>query len=503
MQGTHKFDPRAKTEIDLESIVEDNHALRKIDRLLDMAFVRELTAACYADGRGRPSIDPEVYFRMELVAYLNDIKSDRGLCEQVRYNLAYRWFCHLPLTEDVPNHSSLSRIRTRFGEGIFETVFREIVKLCQKKGLVKEECRVMTDATLIAANAALDSLVHKDPEQASQEAQALRGRATAVDPPPSRNISNKTHASRTDPDATLAQKRGTPRQLKYKVHQTIDADSRVILDTEVTTGARHDNQPYLEQLQRVRDRYKIRIREAIADRGYGSAAIIRALQQQETETCIPLWSGRVGKSKHWAGGFVYEKEPDRFRCPEGKYLTVNRALYENYKRYASSSKDCQACPQAATCTAKSHKRVPHQRFVLRSLDQDLFEEVHARMRDPTFGQTMSERMWKSEGLFAEAKQNHNLSRAKYRGRSKVQIQAYLSAIAQNLKRLVSLFYYWLIACRLRARETSPCPDVAAAGGRLFQQPPPFSQNETGSPMASSWPDRAAPCGAFPNSSIRG
>ena len=67
------------------------------------------------------------------------------------------------------------------------------------------------------------------------------------------------------------------------------------------------------------------------------------------------------------------------------------------------------------------------------------------MRDPTFRQMRSERMWKSEGLFAEAKQNHCLARAKYRGRGKVQIQAYLSAIVQNLKRLVALFYYWLIA----------------------------------------------------------
>jgi len=99
----------------------------------------------------------------------------------------------------------------------------------------------MTDATLIAADAALDSLVHNDPDQARQEAEALRGRTKTVDPPASRKISNQTHTSRTDPDASLAQKRGTPRHLKYKVHQTIDADSRVILDTEVTTGARHGN----------------------------------------------------------------------------------------------------------------------------------------------------------------------------------------------------------------------------------------------------------------------
>ncbi len=266
-----------------------------------------------------------------------------------------------------------------------------------------------------------------------------------MDPPVSRKISNQTHTSRTDPDASLAQKRGTPRQLKYKVHQTIDADSRVILDTQVTTGARHDNQPYLEQLQRVRDRCKVRIREAIADRGYGSAVIIRTLQQQGVEATIPLWSGRVGSGKYMKGGLVYERQHDRYRCSQGKYLNANPAMSSNYKRYASSTADCRDCPIISTCPTESRKNLPYQRFIRRSLDQDLFEEVQTRMRDPIFGEKMSERMWKIEGLFAEAKQNHNLARAKYRGRPKVQIQAYLSAIAQNLKRLVALFYYWLIA----------------------------------------------------------
>ena len=134
--------------------------------------------------------------------------------------------------------------------------------------------------------------------RSQKEEEAQRQRRGTIDGEAQRKLSNQTHRSRTDPDATLAQKRGTPRQLKYKVHQTIDADSRVILDTEVTTGARHDNQPYLDQLQRIRDRYKITIREAIADRGYGSAAIIRTLQAQGVETYLPLWSGRVGNSKY-------------------------------------------------------------------------------------------------------------------------------------------------------------------------------------------------------------
>jgi hypothetical protein len=77
------------------------------------------------------------------------------------------------------------------------------------------------------------------------------------------------------------------------------------------------------------------------------------------------------------------------------------------------------------------------------------------MRDPVLRQKMSERMWKIEGLFAEAKQNHGLSRAQYRGRSKVQIQAYLSATAQNLKRLVKAILRWLLIRLSNRRRRTP------------------------------------------------
>ena len=468
MQGIHVFERHAKTVIDLESFVKQDHLLRKIDRVLDTAFVRELTAACYAEGLGRPSIDPEVYFRMELVAYLYGISSERQLCEDIYYNFAYRWFCRLSLDDEVPDHSSLTKIRDRLGEEVFATVFRQIVALCRKKGMVHEECRVMTDATLIAADAATVSMVLNEPAQAQQEQPPPPGDPT--ERPAQPKVSNGTHHSRTDPDATLARKDRTPLQLKYKVHQTIDAESRVILDTHVTTGAVHDSQPYLEQLQRIHQRHGIHIREATADRGYGSAAIIRELQRQGIATYIPLWSGRSGSSKYLKGELVYEKEHDRFRCPQGKYLTPNPAISENHKRYVSSSDDCRDCPQTSTCPARTRGQSP-QHFVLRNLDQDLFEEVQAKMRDPTFRRKRTERMWKSEGLFAEAKQNHCLSRAKYRGRSKVQIQAYLSAIVQNLKRLVFLLCQWLTACRLNQQFWPALIQQTKLLARLFQQAP--------------------------------
>ncbi len=166
---------------------------------------------------------------------------------------------------------------------------------------------------------------------------------------------------------------------------------------------------------------------------------------------------------------MYEREHDRFRCPEGKYLSPTPSISGNQKRYVSSSVDCQHCPRRSICRTEARKKLPYKRYVRRSLDQDLFEEVQARMRDPTFRQKMSERMWKCEGLFAEAKQNHGLARARYHGRRKVQIQAYLSAMVQNLKRLVFLFCSWLITwCPRDHKPPNPQP-TKSCQGRLFQQ----------------------------------
>ena len=133
------------------------------------------------------------------------------------------------------------------------------------------------------------------------------------------------------------------------------------------------------------------------------------------------------------------------------------------------------CPRAANCPAKTRKASPLNRFALRSLDQDLFDQVQARTRDPEFGKRLSERMWKSEGLFAEAKQHHGLARARYRGRSKVQIQAYLSAMAQNLKRLVFLFYLWLLTRYLAAKHREPKAHTRSSRRMTFSTHPTESR----------------------------
>ena len=116
---------------------------------------------------------------MQLVAYLYGIHSERRFCQDIDCNLAYRWFCRLSPQDDVPDHSSFTSIRDRYGEEIFQAIFCRIVALCKAKGLVNEACRVMTDATLIAANAATLSMVPKEPASPTGQAIASRERRSA------------------------------------------------------------------------------------------------------------------------------------------------------------------------------------------------------------------------------------------------------------------------------------------------------------------------------------
>jgi transposase len=148
MQGRHEYQPELFSQVDIEMLVPNCHLLRRVDKVLDLSFLTDLTAPFYSQSQGRPSIDPVIFIRMVLLSYLYNIDSDRQLCEEVGYNLAYRWFCRLSLKDSVPDHSSISRIRDRLGEKTYKAIFDEVVKQCCKAGLVKLE-QVMVDGSVI------------------------------------------------------------------------------------------------------------------------------------------------------------------------------------------------------------------------------------------------------------------------------------------------------------------------------------------------------------------
>ena len=143
----------------LEDQIPENHLLRQIDRHVDLSFVRERLKNSYSS-TGRPSIDPEVLLRLLLVGYLYGITSERRLLEEVRMNLAFRWFTRLDLDQEIPNHSTFSKNRHgRFRQsGVFREVFEEIVRRCLSVGLV-DGWSLAVDGTLVGANASRESRI--------------------------------------------------------------------------------------------------------------------------------------------------------------------------------------------------------------------------------------------------------------------------------------------------------------------------------------------------------
>ena len=139
-------------DVSLDGLVPKDHLVRRIDAVLDLAWLRAELAPYYSH-IGRPSIDPELMIRMLIVGYVFAIRAERQLCSEVQVNMAYRWFCGLGLEDAIPNHSAFSRARhERFREAdILRRVFEAVVEACLAADLVGGDA-FSVDASLIRAD---------------------------------------------------------------------------------------------------------------------------------------------------------------------------------------------------------------------------------------------------------------------------------------------------------------------------------------------------------------
>src|SRR5215211_1757403 len=142
--------------VSLEDLVPADDFYRHLDRVLDLSFVRDLVRDAYAPA-GRPSIDPVVFFRLQLILFFEGLRSERQLLRVAADRLSLRWYLGYDLGERRPDHSSLTRIRDRYGLDVFRRFFEAIVEQCQAAGLVWGK-ELYIDGTKVEANAALDSL---------------------------------------------------------------------------------------------------------------------------------------------------------------------------------------------------------------------------------------------------------------------------------------------------------------------------------------------------------
>lgn len=144
-------------DLSLEVLVPKDNFYRRLEERIDLSFVRELVQPLYARG-GRHSVDPVVFFKLQLVMFFEDIRSERQLMEVVADRLSLRWYVGYDLDERLPDHSSLTKIRERYGLEVFRNFFEKIVEMCFEAGLIRGK-ELFFDATKVEADAAVDSLV--------------------------------------------------------------------------------------------------------------------------------------------------------------------------------------------------------------------------------------------------------------------------------------------------------------------------------------------------------
>ena len=144
------------SDVSLEELVPKDNFYRRLEARLDLSFVRDLVGPLYAGG-GRPSVDPVVFFKLQIVLFFERLRSERELMRVAADRLSARWYLGYELHEPLPDHSNLTRTSERVGLSVFRRFFEEIVEMCVEAGLVRGG-DLYFDATKVDANASLDSI---------------------------------------------------------------------------------------------------------------------------------------------------------------------------------------------------------------------------------------------------------------------------------------------------------------------------------------------------------
>ena len=425
----------------LENHVPDDHFLRQVDRFIDFETLRTDLASLYSH-TGRPSIDPELMIRMLLVGYLNGIRSETRLCEEVHINLAYRWFCRLGLECQVPDRSTFSKNRHgRFADGdILRRVFEMVVGLCKENGLVGGT-GALVDGSTVHADANRDKRAAPDAIQSTWDEMETITRPVqaylddldhaVANPPDGPKHKPPKYISETDPQAAWSLKDG-PGRFSYEVNYLADDLHAIIVDV-AATPARLSQEIVAAKEMLERRTAGFYPNSIAADKSYGTGPFLSWLLEREVTPYIPVLDRKAQTfGKLTRDAFVYCADKDVYVCPEGHTLNLARIdTKTRVKRYTARKSTCGNCSLRGKCTDAPF------RTIVRLMDEEA-RQTARDLVDTEAYQTARARRKKIEMLFAHLKRWLKLTRLRLRGLSGANEEFLLAATAQNFKRLVKL-----------------------------------------------------------------
>lgn len=285
MMGENDSQPSIFYNINLEQFVTADHPFRKIRKLIDVERIREICRPLYSE-TGRPSIPPEQLFLALIGGYLLGVTSERALVRDLQGNMVLRWFVGLDLDKAAWDHSTFTQNRKRrFDEsGIMEKLFDETVALALKHKLVSNHTTL--DGTLVKANASQKSFV---PIEVFMKPSEYKKRIRMLDEDSGNSTidfrgekrSNKTHVSKTDPDAKLANKgNGTASIVGYTVNGLMENRNRILIGIGVESfrGPASETEGGADLVDEFHKKNRgSRIKTVGADKGYFSEKFLKKI----------------------------------------------------------------------------------------------------------------------------------------------------------------------------------------------------------------------------------
>ncbi len=299
-------------------------------------FAEATCARYYAARMGRRSIPPGRYFRMHLIGYFEGLASERGLEWRCADSLSLREFLRLEARERVPDHSSLSTIRSRLPHEVHAAVFDWVLGVLGEHGLVKGEC-IGVDASTMEANAALRSIVRRPGGESYREMLKRMAGESGIETPSAddlarmdrqrkgKKLSNQDWVSKSDPEAKIAKMKDGTTHLAYKPEHAVDLDTGAVIAAALHPADRGDTTTLAGTLEAAEVNLSAVLEappspedpaELVADKGYHSRAVLKSLEDG-------AWKTRIAEPK--AKGFA------RWRGDEA----ARRAVTNNRTRLLS------------------------------------------------------------------------------------------------------------------------------------------------------------------------
>ncbi len=449
-------------DFNLEQHIPDNHLLRQIDKFLDFDQIRHHLDSFYSH-TGRPSIAPELMIRMLIVGYCYGIRSERRLCEEINFNLAYRWFCQIGLEDEVPNHSTFSKNRHgRYCESdIFRFVFDAVVQRCMDEGLVKGEGFAI-DASLVKADVSRQRAL-RSPEvidwgPSEHQSRPVCEYLSALDT--EQNIKSIPKSiSLTDPTARWTAAKG-PVIFAYSTNIMIDVEHGVIIDVEATPGFRTDEvQSTKTLLERIETKYNMKPKRLMGDTAYGCADMLGYLvDEKDIEPHVPIWDkSKRNDGTYSINDFNWNEEEDRYQCPSGKLLQRSQRKFKiprsgitkaNTILYRSKKAECDICEDKRRCCPNT----PHRK-IARSIHEAARDVARAINQSEFYIKKSFHERKKVEMQFAHMKRHLRFDRLRLRGLSGANDEFLLVATAQNLRKMARLCAQAPPSCKIAAPQS--------------------------------------------------